>query len=136
MLFLLALGACQGPSSQPTPPDTLPEPETSPVPAPVREDIGLDQFKSLIGQPDHILLDVRTPEEITEGMIEGAQHIDFHGEDFGAKIKALDKDKTYLVYCRSGNRSGQTTVLMEREGFKKAYNLMGGYTAWKAATQQ
>ena len=63
-------------------------------------------------------------------MIEGAREIDFRGPDFREKMDQLDRDKTYLVYCRSGGRSASAGAVMEEMGFTRIYNLVGGYTAW------
>ena len=81
---------------------------------------------------DAIVLDVRTTEEVAQGVIEGAQNIDFYKDDFEAQVKKLDKNKTYFVYCGSGVRSSKAINLMESLGFKKYYNLDGGMKAWKA----
>ena len=96
----------------------------------VYEDIPVEEFKSLIGTEETVLLDVRTEEEEIEGDIDGKQLIDFNQPDFLEQIGRLERDKTYLVYCRSGNRSGQACQLMAQMGFKKAYNLIGGIQAW------
>jgi len=78
------------------------------------------------------ILDVRTPEEVEEGYIAGATNIDFYeGQDFINALEALDKTKHYYVYCRSGNRSGQACAYMEKAGFTKAYNLVGGILKWE-----
>ena len=87
-------------------------------------------FKEKMKEPGVVILDVRTPQETAQGMIEGAVEIDFYGENFEREIEKLDPDKTYLVYCRSGNRSGKTCKLMASKGFKHCYNLQGGYIAW------
>lgn len=76
-----------------------------------------------------VLLDVRTPSEFSMGTIKGAKNIDFWANDFAAKIAALDKSKTYYVFCRSGNRSGKACSLMTEQGIK-AFNLDGGIGAW------
>lgn len=75
------------------------------------------------------VIDVRTPEEFAEGHIEGAQLIDFYSATFERQIAALDPDGEYLVYCRSGNRSGQTIALMERYGIDQVWDLRGGVLA-------
>ncbi len=72
------------------------------------------------------LLDVRTPEEFSSGHIEGAVNIDFQHESFESEIKKLDVTKTYFVYCRSGNRSGQAISVMKSHGIKDIYELRGG----------
>lgn len=94
------------------------------------QDLDVAAFKAKMSEPGIVLLDVRTPEETAQGMIEGASEIDYKAEGFEAKIDQLDKEKTYLIYCRSGNRSGKACKLMAEKGFKKLYNLSGGYLAW------
>ena len=47
------------------------------------------------------------------------------------KIKKLDKDNSYYIYCRTGVRSANSCALMNELGFKKTYNLVGGIVEWK-----
>lgn len=82
---------------------------------------------------DLVVLDVRTPEEFAEGHIEGAIMVDFYSEDFAAQLAELDPDVPYLLYCRSGNRSGQTAPLLEQLGFDDVADVNGGIVAWEAA---
>lgn len=92
-----------------------------------------EEFEEMIGQQGYVLLDVRSPEEYTEGQIEGHTMINFYDPDFPDALAELDKTKNYLVYCRSGNRSGQACQLMEDLGFEgELYNLAGGIRAWNA----
>lgn len=91
-----------------------------------------DQAATLAANPDITVLDVRTPEEFEDGHLSGATMIDFYAETFADDIAALDADETYLVYCRSGNRSGQATALMASLGFEQVYDLDGGIIAWEA----
>lgn len=78
-----------------------------------------------------IVLDVRTDAEIAEGIIPNAIHLDIYkGQDFIDALEELDKNKSYYVYCRSGNRSGQACQIMEELGFENAYNLEGGMLQW------
>ena len=81
--------------------------------------------------PGYVLLDVRTPEEVSEGKIQDALHINFYDEDFRSQLEKLDKDKTYIVYCRSGNRSGQAAEIMNEMKFKEVINLDGGIEEWE-----
>ncbi len=109
-------------------------PKASPaatVPTQIPLDVDVATFKSLISQPNTIVLDVRTPEETAEGKIAGALEIDYHSETFKNEISKLDKTKTYLVYCRSGGRSASTCELLSEQGFQNLHNLLGGYTAWQ-----
>jgi rhodanese-related sulfurtransferase len=80
-----------------------------------------------------VTLDVRTPEEFDEVRIAGASNIDFYAPDFNDRLDALDKTLPYFVYCRSGNRSGQTLDTMRELGFEQVYNLDGGIVAWNEA---
>lgn len=93
-------------------------------------DLNVPAFKAKMAEPGIVLLDVRTPEETALGMIEGAGQIDFESANFETEVGKLDKNKTYLIYCRSGNRSGQACNYMAEKGFKHLYNLKGGYLAW------
>lgn len=79
------------------------------------------------------VIDVRTPEEYAEGHLEGATLIDFYDAGFAEELAALDPDETYLIYCRSGNRSGQTATMMADLGFERVFDLDGGILAWNAA---
>lgn len=122
-LFLMtAFVACQTQTSKA---DQVAEQAAAPY-----QDISVDAFKKQMTADGVVVLDVRTPGEIAAGKIEGAMEIDFRGDDFEAKIDALDKDKTYLIYCKSGGRSSNTCKSMAGKGFKHLYNLEGGYTAW------
>ncbi|MEH6765449.1 rhodanese-like domain-containing protein [Aequorivita antarctica] len=79
-----------------------------------------------------VILDVRTDAEFDEGYIPGALQIDiFNGAEFLKRAKALDPEKNYYVYCRSGGRSGQACMLLNSIGVKNAYNLKGGIIEWK-----
>jgi len=94
--------------------------------------IGAAEFKKLQTEPNTVVLDVRTPEEVAGGIIQGASlFLDYHSAEFAQQLDGLDKEKTYLVYCRSGNRSGKAGAMMQEKGFKKLYNLEGGISAWQ-----
>tara|TARA_B110001452_G_scaffold153098_1_gene127386 strand:- start:40 stop:378 length:339 start_codon:yes stop_codon:yes gene_type:complete len=88
-----------------------------------------DNFQVLMQQESQVI-DVRTPEEYALGYIEGAILIDYKAADFHATISALNRNVTYLIYCRSGNRSGKASIIMDSLGFKKIYDLKGGYMNW------
>lgn len=82
-----------------------------------------------------VVLDVRTQQEVDEGIIPNSLHIDiYRGQDFIDEIEKLDKTKNYYVYCRSGNRSGQACAIMNQLGFNNAYNLVGGFNEWTGKT--
>lgn len=85
--------------------------------------------------PDIIVIDVRTPDEIAQtGAIENSINIDFKASDFKEKISALDKDKEYILFCKSGNRSGQASKIMAEMGFSNINNLNNaGYEEFSKA---
>lgn len=87
----------------------------------------------LAADPSVVVLDVRTPEEFAEGHLERAQLIDFNAGGFADAVGSLDRNATYFVYCRSGNRSGQATAIMADLGFTTVYDLDGGIQAWEAS---
>jgi len=90
-------------------------------------DINTDSFKEKLDEDRGVVIDVRTKKEYDQGHLKltDAQY-DFLNGDFQKQIDSFDKDKTYYLYCRSGNRSGQAARLMQKEGFKNVYNI-GGY---------
>ncbi|MBC3844869.1 rhodanese-like domain-containing protein [Winogradskyella echinorum] len=91
-----------------------------------------DWTKQLEEDNNSVVLDVRTQEEVDEGIIPNALHIDIYkGQGFIYELEELDKTKNYYVYCRSGGRSGQACAIMAQLGFNKAYNLVGGFNEWQ-----
>lgn len=91
-------------------------------------------FKALVDKKAGVLIDVRTAREYQSGAIPGTKlNIDVRNAQFKAEMNKLDKNQTYLVYCRSGGRSGQAVKLMESMGFKHIYNLKHGFMGWKRA---
>lgn len=91
--------------------------------------------EQLGGDANAVVLDVRTEEEIEEGIIPNSINIDIYkGQEFIDALEKLDKSKNYYVYCRSGNRSGQACAIMKSIGFKNAYNLEGGFMNWEGET--
>ena len=96
-------------------------------------DQSVSEFSSKVTEAGVITLDVRTPGEFNEGHIEGALLVDFESGNFENEIAALDKTKTYAVYCRSGSRSGQAVKVMSDAGFTSVYNLNGGVIDWTIA---
>lgn len=78
----------------------------------------------VLAKPDErVIIDVRTPGEFASDHISGALNIDIYDSQFESQIKKLDKNKNYLLYCRSGSRSGQAQAMMRRWGFQKTQNL-------------
>jgi rhodanese-related sulfurtransferase len=80
--------------------------------------------------PDFVILDVRTLDEYNSGHIENASMLDFYNESFADDLDQLDKNDTYVVYCRTGNRSRSATDIMVELGFIDVYNMLGGIVQW------
>jgi len=93
-------------------------------------EITTTDFKSLNSVENIQLIDVRTIEEYNTGYIGGALNIDFYKSSFVDSINVLDKSKTTVVYCKSGNRSSKSALMMKSLGFKKVYNLKEGMNGW------
>ena len=89
-----------------------------------------DEFSKKLGQPNTIILDVRTPDEYNTGHIENAREIDYRNPDFKSQISKLDPSQTYLVYCRSGKRSASAIDSLQSIGIKNVYDLKGGIIEW------
>ncbi len=92
-----------------------------------------DAAEKLAEEPAAVLLDIRTPEEVAAGHLGGALNIDFYADDFADRIGELDRNASYVVYCRSGNRSGQAMELFDSLGFADVTEIDGGILAWSAA---
>ena len=97
------------------------------------KNINVEEFKSEVASDKNaVIIDVRTPEEEVEGMIENSININIMDASFPAQIAQLDKSKNYYVFCRSGGRSVTACQFMEKNGLT-VYNLEGGIQAWNAA---
>ena len=102
----------------------------------VMEDVTSEEAYALVqnnrANQNFAIIDVRTPEEYVGGYIEKAINLDYYSETFQDKLNKLDKNKTYLIYCRGGRRSEMSLNIMEELGFGEVYNLLGGMVRWKS----
>jgi rhodanese-related sulfurtransferase len=129
-------GTTAGSTVGPTPVVTVDLGTPAPAPAgatPTVQLVDVATATSLAADPSVIVVDVRTPAEFAEGHISRAIVADIQDPGFGAQIAQLDRSATYLVYCHSGNRSGQATAFMAELGFTNVKDLDGGISAWSAA---
>ena len=80
-----------------------------------------------------VLLDVRESAETTAGKIMKALQIPVGS--IAQRVGELDKhkNKSIIVYCKTGARSGLACKQLIKAGFEKVYNLSGGMTAWQEA---
>jgi rhodanese-related sulfurtransferase len=103
--------------------------------SPVLKTLSIDEGYALVEEnrdnPDFIVIDVRTDAEFREGHLEKALNYDVNSDTFRDDIGAIDKTKTYFVYCRSGSRSARAVEVMGELGFTKMFNLNGGYVQWE-----
>ncbi len=94
--------------------------------------ISQEEFKKLMKDKDAQIVDVRTANEVAQGKIQGSMNIDYFKSNFLEIAKSkLDKSKTVLVYCAAGGRSASAAKDLKKAGFKKVYDLEGGYDNWK-----
>ncbi len=87
----------------------------------------------LMNNEDVVLLDVREPAETIGGKI--AKAIQIPVGALGKRVSELEKhkNKTLLVYCKSGARAGTACKELSKNGFEKVFSLNGGIMAWQDA---
>ncbi len=95
------------------------------------ENVDAKRFKELVDAGEGIVLDVRTPEEFSEGYIPNAANIDIYQNNFEARIKEMDNSREIYVYCQAGARSADASKILQKNGFTKIYNLQSGFSGWK-----
>lgn len=83
------------------------------------------------GNPDFVVLDVRTPREYGRDHLRDSVLVDYRSRTFAEDIGRLDRNRTYLLYCATGNRSGKAMEIMRSLGFRKVFHLAGGIGKWK-----
>ena len=77
-----------------------------------------------------VLIDIRTSREYGQGHIEGAELVDFY-EDFRDKIDKYDRDKRYIIYCRTASRTHYAMMIMRQMGFSDVSHIQGGTVEWE-----
>lgn len=88
--------------------------------------ISPSEFREMIQNDPGVVIDVRTDDEYQSGHLAMANHqLNVMDGEFESKLDSLSKDKTYYLYCRTGNRSGQAARLMKKNGFENVYNVGG-----------
>ena len=90
-------------------------------------DLGAADFVAQAQAEGVVIIDVRTAGEFNEGHIANAINIDIESMRFEAEIAALDKDVTYALYCRSGNRSSIAAGKLADAGFTSILNAQVGF---------
>ena len=121
---IMATGGCAGKTV---------ETDTTQVIEDISAQEAFDVIQENQGNPNFVIVDVRTPEEFADGHIENAINIDVSSGAFQNEIDQLDKNKPYLIYCRSGNRSRRALNVMTELGFREIYHLTVGIVGWEEA---
>jgi len=119
-LILLVLAGCGGDSGTST--ATI-------------ETISPTEAAELLNDPpaDLVVLDVRTPDEFAGAHLADAVNLDYQAAGFAGELSALDRGASYLLYCRTSNRSAQVREMMSDLGFAEVYEIAGGIVAWTGA---
>jgi rhodanese-related sulfurtransferase len=80
------------------------------------------------GRAKPLLLDVREPWEFDKARIAGAQLVPMR--EVPARLNEIDQEKDVVAICHHGGRSQQVALFLEKAGYKKLHNLVGGVDAW------
>ena len=114
------------------------EPESAAVADPAEidlatlpEEVDVQTTAALLGRGDVVVIDVREQWEYDEGHIPGVTHIPL--AEVPASLEQIPADKTVILTCRSGNRSGQAFDFLQNNGYENVHNMQGGILAWQAA---
>lgn len=92
-----------------------------------------NNFEQQMKESSSQIVDVRTPEEFSEGHIANAVNMDVTADGFEQQIETLNKEKPVMVYCKSGGRSARAASILKDKGFKNVYDLDGGIIGWEEA---
>ena len=93
-------------------------------------DVESHQMVKLLENNPGVLLDIRTPEEVSKGYLKNASFINFYDESFLQKASWIKKNQPIYVYCHAGGRSSKAAEMLIELGFREVYNLIGGYSKW------
>lgn len=127
LVIVLVLNAC---GSQPAvAPAQLAAVNIDPANLPLEIDAATTA--ALQNNPDIVLIDVREQEEYDAGHIPGVALIPLG--QVPDRMSEIPKDKTVILTCRSGNRSGQAADFLREQGYTNVHNMQGGIKAWQAA---
>lgn len=123
IISALPLGACRG---------TAPAAPTAEIDIrSLPNTIDVQTASALQGRDDVVVFDVREPAEYDAGHIGGATLIPLG--QVPARMAEIPKDKTVILTCRSGNRSGQAADFLRQQGWSNVHNMAGGIVAWQQA---
>lgn len=93
--------------------------------------VSADDIENTLANDNPVVLDIRTPAEVAQARLaDTIVNIDFYDPNFASDIAALDRNNTYVLYCRSGQRTSHTAQLMTDLGFTDVRELSGGLIGW------
>lgn len=111
------------------PQEAAPAPEAPAAEAAKATITNIDWNKALeMSKAGAVLIDVRTPAEVAEGMAPGAVNIPL--QEIQQRLAEFPKDKDLLIYCRSGKRSMAASNFLIENGYEKVFNVEGGFLAF------
>ncbi|MDP3523054.1 MAG: rhodanese-like domain-containing protein [Hoeflea sp.] len=90
-----------------------------------------DAFEALQDNSAILVLDIRTPREFASGHLEGAINIDYYAKDFAARIRALDPERSYVMYCQAGGRSHALMRAFSQSPFRDVMHIPAGFSGWR-----
>ena len=94
------------------------------------------EFSKQMKEAGAIILDVRTPGEVSQGKIAGSVHLDWNQPSFRTLVSKIDRNAPVYVYCAAGGRSSSAKKVLMEMGFREVHDLLGGMDAWKRAGLQ
>lgn len=94
------------------------------------EQLFVEEIINIFNKKDSndVFIDVREPNEWEDGVIPGALKISLG--DIPEKYTEFDKNKNYIIVCRSGARSNRAGHFLIENGFKHVNNFQGGMLDW------
>lgn len=94
------------------------------------KEIDIESYKADFADAnaDYLLVDVREDYEYEDGHLPGAISIPM--SEFQARFDEIEQDKTVILVCATGNRSGMVAEFMVAQGYEDVYNLLDGTVGW------
>lgn len=127
-LLLLTLVACGG--AAPEAP-VAPAVDVNSAELSLPDTVDVATVAQIKDREDVYLIDVREQFEYDEVRIPGVTLIPL--AEVQGRMSEIPTDKTVIVTCRSGNRSGQAVDILRQAGFDNVHNMEGGIVAWQQA---
>lgn len=93
--------------------------------------VSVEDVADTLANDNPVVLDIRTAEEVAQARLnDTVVNIDFYQPSFAQDIAALDRNTTYVLYCRSGQRTSHAAQLMADLQFADVRELAGGLIGW------